>query len=289
MKKMIALVLAAVMLCAAPLALAAEDEKLEPLFATVGDALAAAGENPVAGGEEEYYAVVTEKDGKYYRSVAEMDEKAKALQQATLEADIDHMEAAFAAADEYIRTLPITYSEVFTAEPMGQAEMDALVGETLGALREMGYEDREWGTDVDENEEMIIAYVMQNGLFDYRCVVDVDYDTYEKAQEWELSDSDFVVKSVALRGITGEACFQRFHLDGTVEEPEDPFAMYTELVGLVLEMLERIQNGEEVNVEEFFGGLKEQFPDLVETIDMYLELFRLFGADQLAGMLTPAE
>ena len=64
---MLALALAVVMLCVVPVTLAEEDEKLAPLFATVGDALAAVGETPIADGEDTYYAVVTETEGKYYR------------------------------------------------------------------------------------------------------------------------------------------------------------------------------------------------------------------------------
>ena len=52
MKKMIALALVLVMLFAAFSALA---EGMEPMYATIGDALAVAGENPIAGGEEGYY------------------------------------------------------------------------------------------------------------------------------------------------------------------------------------------------------------------------------------------
>lgn len=289
MKKLIALILALTMLCMASVALAEEDGRLEPLFATVGDALAAAGENPIAGGEEDYYAVVTEQDGKYYRSVAEMDDKAKELQNAIFEADIDHMDAAFAAADEYVRTLPIAYSEVFTAEPMAQAELDALVGMTLGELREAGYEDRESGTETDEDEQMIIVYVLRNGLFEYCFVADADFDAYEKAQSGELNDGDFVIKSVKLRGISGEACFKRFHTDGTVEEPEDPFAVYAELAASVQDMIARVQAGEDVNVEEYFAALKEQYPDLVDMIDMYLVVYQMLGMEQLAAMMTPAE
>ena len=62
MKKVIALMLSVMLLCAAFSALA---EEMEPLYATVGDALAAAGENPIVGSEEDYYAVVTQEDGKY--------------------------------------------------------------------------------------------------------------------------------------------------------------------------------------------------------------------------------
>lgn len=288
MKKGIALILALSMLCAA-FGTLAEEEKLEPLFATVGDALEAAGESPVAGGEEEYYAVVTEKDGKYYRSVADMDDRAKELQSAIWNADVDHIEAAFAASNEYIKTLPIAYSEMFTAAPMTQAELDALVGKTLGELREMGYEESECGSDVDESGNAIIAYVMRTGLFEYTFVVDADFDTYEKAQAGELNDGDFVVTGVKFRGIRGDACLKQYRLDGTVDEQEDPFAAFTELSQLVGDMIEKVKNGEEVDVEEFFNGLKELYPDLVEIIDTYFELFKAYGAEQLAGLLNPTE
>ena len=99
MKKMTALVLSVLMLFATFGALA------EPMYATIGDALAAAGENPIAGGEDDYYAVVTEEDGKYYRSVAETDDKYQELQQATWEAEPEQMEAAFAEMDEYVKTV----------------------------------------------------------------------------------------------------------------------------------------------------------------------------------------
>ena len=289
MKRSIALILALLMLCTASVALAEEEGAGEPLFATVGDALAAAGEEPVAGGEEDYYAVVTEKDGQYYRSVAWMDDKAKELQKAILEADIDHLEEAFAAADEYIRTLPIAYSEVFTAVPLEQEQLDALVGMTIGALREAGYEERESGTNVDENEEIIIVYVLRNGLFDYRCVVDTDLDAYDKAQAGELNDGDFVVKSVKLRGITHEACLKRFHTDGTIDEVPDPFAAYTEMTLKILDMIQRTQSGEEVDAEAFFADLKGQYPDLVETVDFYFQMYQMLGPEELAELLAPAE
>ena len=279
MKKIIALALALAMLCAAFGALA----EMEPMYATVGDALAAAGEHPVAGGEEGYYSVVTEVDGKYYRSVAETDDQYNELQQAVWEAEPEQIEAAFAAVDEYVKTLPIAYSEVFTAAPMAQAEMDALAGMTIGALREAGYEDRESGTEGDE-----IVYVMRNGLFDYSCVTDADFDAYEKAME-DGTDGDFTITSVKLRGITSEAALTRYHTDGTIEEIPDPFAAYAELAADVMDMIGQVQSGAEVDVEAFFNGLKDKYPDLADTVDMYLEMYKVLGAEGLASMLTPAD
>lgn len=279
MKRMIALVLSAMLLCTA---FGAAAEELAPMYATVGDALAAAGESPIVGGEDDYYAVVTEEAGKYYRSVAETDERYAELQQAALDADLDEMEAAFAAVDEYVKTLPIAYSEVFTAVPMAQADMDALVGKTIGELREAGYEETESGTEGDD-----IVYVMRNGLFAYSFAVDADMDAYEKAQEeWPDGGADFVIRSVSFHGVTGEAAFKRFHTDGTVEEIPDPFAEYADLIADVSEVIEMAKNGEEVDIDALFDGLKEKYPDLADSVDMYLELYRALGAEGIASMLT---
>ena len=281
MKKILALILVLTVLCAASCALA---EGTAPLYATVGEALAAAGENPVAGGEEGYYAVVTEIDGKYYRSFAETDEKYEELQQAIYEAEPDQIEAAFAAADEYTKTLPIAYSEEFTAAPMEQAELDALAGKTIGDLREAGYEDRESGLDGDE-----IVWVMRSGMFDYTFAVDANLDTYEKAQEEPDGVNGFVVKSADFKGVTSEACFRRFHTDGTEEEVPDPFTGYLDLIADVREMAEKARNGEEVNAEEFFGGLREKYPDIADSVDLYVQLYNVLGMDGLLQMLTPVE
>ena len=88
MKRIILAFLSLVLLCAA---FTASAEANEPLYATVGDALAAAGEFPIAGGEDDYYAVVTEVNGKYYRSVAETDDRYRELQQAVWEAQPEQM------------------------------------------------------------------------------------------------------------------------------------------------------------------------------------------------------
>lgn len=282
MKKMISLLLSVVLLCAAFAALA---ESLEPMYATVGDALAKAGEMPIAGGEDGYYAVVTEEDGKYYRSVAETDDRYDELQQAAWDAEPEEMEAAFVAMDEYVKTLPIAYSEVFTAVPMSQADMDALVGKTLGELREAGYEEKQSGTEGDD-----IVYVMRNGLFEYAFTVDADFDAYEKAQEeWPDGGSDFVIKSVSCSGITGDAVFKRFHTDGTIEEIADPFEGYADLIADVQAMIESVQGGDEVNTDDFFNDLKEKYPDLADSVDMYKDLYQMLGAEGIASLLTTEE
>ena len=40
-------------------------------------------------------------------------------------------------------------------------------------------------------------------------------------------------------------------------------------------MIDSVQNGEEVNIDEYFSGLKDKYPNLVEAIDMYLEMYKM--------------
>ena len=71
MKKIIAVILALALLCTVCGTLAEE-----PQFATFGDAVAAAGEEPVSGGTDEYMTVIVEKDGKFFRVVTMLDDEA---------------------------------------------------------------------------------------------------------------------------------------------------------------------------------------------------------------------
>ena len=95
MKKMLALLLGVMMLLTACSALAEGTDGL--MFQTLGEAMDAAGESPIEMGTDQNWAVALEKDGKYIRVVAEMDDKARELCDAVM--DAEDVEAAFAARD----------------------------------------------------------------------------------------------------------------------------------------------------------------------------------------------
>ena len=298
MKRIISLVIAAMMLCTVLGALA--EGQLAPLYATVGEALEDSAEGRVvAGGEGSdegyYYAVVTQKDGKYYRSVAYYDETMMELQEASNNLDFEaedffeKMEAAMNAADEYLKTLPIAYSEEFTALPLTDEEMASNLGKTLAQLTEEGFEIGSNGTEAGEGEdEIIIVYSLRYGVFDYFCEVDTDFDHYIEAQE-NGTEGDLAVKSMTLAGITEWGFEKRFHTDGTVEEPEDPFAAFSEIMTEIMTLVEKIQNGEEIDIESFAATLKENYPDYADMIDMYVTLFQTYGAEGFVSMMTPDE
>ena len=296
MKKLIALAMVVVMLFTA-LGVLAEEGQLAPLYATVGEALEDSAEDRiVAGGVPgEYYAVVTQKDGKYYRSVAICDEKLNELNEALENLDyeaedfFEKHEAAMQAVDDYLKTLPIAYSEVFTAQPLTDEEMASMQGKSLSQLTEEGFEIGSNGTEPGEDEEeILIVYSLRYGVYDYNCVVDADFDQYNAAQD-NGTEGDLVVKSMSLAGITEWGFEKRFHTDGTVDEPKDPFAEFSEIMAEMLTFFEKIQAGEEIDIQDYADTLKAKYPDYAEMIDMYITMYQTYGAEGFASMMNPAE
>ena len=296
MKKLIALAMVVVMLFTA-LGVLAEEGQMAPLYATVGEALEDSAEGRVVAGSipGEYYAVVTQKDGKYYRSVAIFDEKLNELNEALENLDyeaedfFEKHEAAMQAVDDYLKTLPIAYSEVFTAQPLTDEEMASMQGKSLSQLTEEGFEIGSNGTEPSEDEEeILIVYSLRYGVYDYNCVVDADFDQYIAAQD-NGAEGDLVVKSMSLAGITEWGFEKRFHTDGTVDEPKDPFAEFSEIMTEMLAFFEKIQAGEEIDIQDYADTLKAKYPDYAEMIDVYITMYQTYGAEGFASMMNPAE
>ena len=295
MKKILGFVLAVFLLCTAWGA-PAEEGKGAPLYATVGEALEdSPEERMIAGGiAGEYFAVVTQKDGKYYRSVAYADEKLSGLEEAVDSLDyeaedfFEQLEAAMNAAEEYRKTLPIAYTEEFTAMPMTDGEMEARIGKTLDQLTEEGFEIGSSGTESGEGDEIRIVYLMRYGVYDYSCVVDADFDSYIAAQE-NGTEGGLVVKGMTVAGITEWGYDKRFHADGTVEEPEDPFAEFNEILSGFSMLCQHAQDGGEIDIGEFAGRMKEDHPDYAEMIDLYVTMYQTYGIEGLASMMASDE
>ena len=295
MKKLIALAMVVAMLFTA-LGVLAEEGQMAPLYATVGEALEDSAEDRiVAGGVPgEYYAVVTQKDGKYYRSVAICDEKLNELNEALENLDyeaedfFEKHDAAMQAVDDYLKTLPIAYSEEFTAEPLTDEEMASMQGKSLSQLTEEGFEIGSNGTEPGEEDEPLIVYLLRYGVYDYRCVVDADFDQYIAAQD-NGAEGDLVVKSMSLAGITEWGFEKRFHTDGTVEEPKDPFAEYSEIVAEMMSFIEKAQAGEEIDIQDVADALKAKYPDYADMIDVYVTLYQTYGIEGFSSIMNSAE
>lgn len=264
MKKVLLVVLALVLM--AGVALADEASPAVP-FATVGEAMASEGYTGIAAGNDEHFVVVVEEDGRYLRLVADVDDEARRLGEATLNyVDADTLEAAFEAYNAYLETLPVAYAEVITAQPKAQEELDALAGKTLLEVEEAGYESS--SSEMGENDEAI--YTVSYGMYAYNLLLNETYTEYMAHSDAGFI-GDLTVKSASFAGLSRDAAELRYHADGTADPENDPWGEYT----AIMEMITDALSGE--NPEAAIQALIEKMPDQANEIRMFAEIFSAMG------------
>ena len=198
------------MICGAPLR--REDPSLPASFR---DAVEAAGEFFSIGGDIEYLAVLTEKDGKFIRLVTLLDDHAKELYMAAMAAE-DSGET-YEAFQAYAWSLPVTYTEELTVKPKEQAELDTLAGKTVGELLAEGYSF--YGIGGGENLPTTVD--LSYGLFNYEFEVDASFEKYRENEGWDGLE-DMKVKSGKLSGFSALATNLDYLADGSYEPPFVP-------------------------------------------------------------------
>lgn len=254
MKKIIALLLAAIMLCAA-VGAAAEDT---PLFATVQQAVTEATPTPYSAWNwsmtpgNNYYVTIVEYEGSYIRMVAEYDEDVAARRDALYE--LEDVEQMTQELDALAQSLPVAYTEDISSSLLDQADLDVLVGKTIKDLKDAGFEIS--GHGGGEDGDIIIDLI--HGLFEYQFVVDASFQLYMERSEAEDFD-DFVVKSACFQGISYNATDLEYHADGTyvpAEIPQDnEFDSFMQLFGNIISAAE---NGEEVDVNALLESIMDK-------------------------------
>ncbi len=216
-KKTAALVLLLAALCMACSVQAEETYIFR--FENIGDTIDEADENGVIGVDGDNYVVVWEKDGRYVRAVAALDEKVDMLRDAIENAsDWEAIEEACLAYDEYLCSLPISYAEELAVSPLNRESLDNLAGKTVNDLEDAGYEYLSGPDETDEDDRLIVT--MSYGMFDYEFEIDTagaGYENYEKSGSY----GDLVIRSACFSGLSFNATELRFHADGTVDEAED--------------------------------------------------------------------
>ena len=257
--KRIAAIILAAGLCLSSLALAEN----VPSFATIGDAMDSESYTGVTGGDDQHFVVVVEKDGSWIRLIADLDDEARRLAEATLVYEsVEALDAAFDAYNEYLRTLPVAYEEKITAAPLTREELDALAGKTLLETEEAGFEFSSY--DMGENDA--ILYIVSFGLYEYNLLLNETYTEYMEHEDNGYT-GDLTVKSAEFAGLSRNAAELRYHADGTYDEENDPFAEYNGIMELIGEAL----SGD--NPEEAIQALTEAMPDQAETIRTFADLF----------------
>lgn len=203
MRKFVALMAAITVLFAA--AALADD------WMSFRNAVDAAGEYAAIGGDIDYLAVASEKDGRYFRSVTILDSRAKELYMAAMSAEDPG--AGFEAFDAYAWSLPVCYTEEITAKPKGQAELDAQAGKTVGELLEEGYSF--YGSGGGENLPTVVD--LSSGLFIYEFEVDTPFEEFRALEEEPDGLKGMKVKSGKLSPFMNLATNPDYLADGTYQ------------------------------------------------------------------------
>ena len=232
-------------------------------FATIGEAMASEGYTGIAGGDDQHYAVVVERDGAYIRLVADMDDEARRLGDEALKyEDAERLEAAFNAYNEYVRTLPVACEEEITAQPLSQEELDALTGKTLQELEDAGFEHI--SSEMGKNDEA--TYTVSFGLYNYDLLLNETYTVYQEHDESGFI-GDLTVRSAAFAGLSYNAAELRYHADGTYDAAKDGWAEFNS----IMESISQALSGE--NPEEAIRKLTEEMPEHAEEIRTFVEMF----------------
>ena len=194
--------------CSVPMEHTAEDKQ----YKSFGDAEAVGGRCSYG---YDYCVTCVEREDKFYRVVAIMDEEAKNMLTNTLATDAEdnwteyrtNMNNYF----DYCKTLPVAYEEEITAASVRQEELDAFVGKTLREVFSEGF--------VLENHCFVYArdvvFEMDKGLYEYSFIIDASEEEYQEHVEDGCFD-DLIVMRVENNGLSHKANDMQFRADGTV-------------------------------------------------------------------------
>ena len=212
MKKILAALLALFVLCAsAALADRIDDPDMpdEPLLRSFRETIDIVCDADVDWNENALVAAV-ERGGQYCRFVTLLDDHAKGLYNASLEGgDINEF-------IDYAFALPVNYIELITAKPLEEAELNTLVGKTVGEAAALGYSL--CGSGGGEGSPVTVS--LYKGFFDYEFEVDIPFKDYMDRIDRDLQEDfeDLVITGYNYcEGLSYLALDIRFRADGTLD------------------------------------------------------------------------
>ena len=230
-------------------------------FSTIMEALESAGEDFITGSDEDHSIVVVKKDGKYIRVVADLDEKALELNDAMF--DAEDFDAAYESFNEYIKTLPVLYTEELTASAKSQEDLDKLIGCSIAELKAEGYEYSSVGSG--DNDEVVIT--MAYGFYDYDFVINETEDEYLAQDDID----EMTVKSVKLAGASYNTLDLRYLADGTVDPEVEYLEEYTEMLGQLSNLVTEASENGTFDMNAIINELITAYPDLEDRIPEFVQ------------------
>lgn len=290
MKKIILLVLAAVILFAACNACAENPFH----FATFDDALsviyAGGGGGKVTVSGEDHAVVEFEKDGHVFRAVAFFDDRAKELRDAFVATLLlengDFPNDEYRALEEYVRTLPVQYTEELNVVPYSQEELDAMAGKTIEEIMSEPWEMGMMNYPDDAAPGKDIIFPMVKGFCEYELVINEPFEVYQERRDRDHYDPvtmmslrnylDLTVKCVRYSGISSNTLDLHHHADGTWTPETDPEDVNEGLILEIADILDAAWENTEPDRaarEAMIEKLTEEHPEDAEIIRLIVESF----------------
>ena len=285
--------------CVAPLRPGSENSPAETgetdpfRFAAFGEAMDAVskeGESFCVSSDGSCVALI-ERDGHFFRAVTFFDDRAKELYAAYEDAwtpGSNQSDEEYNLLTEYIRSLPVEYTEELAVVPFTQEKLDAMAGKTIGEVMSEPWElgMQHYPDDAESGKDII--FPMVKGFCKYDLVINEPYevyqercaaDHYEPVTEMSLENYlDLTVKCVKYSGIASTVNDLRYQADGT-------FNRDTELLSegydndLMLEIADYLaavwENGEpdRKGKEAIIVRLTEEHPEAADMIRQMVESF----------------
>lgn len=243
----------------------------DSMFLTIGAAMEEAEYNNIGGDMDDYYIIVVNKDGTNLRVVAQLDDIAREMNKNLFNAD--DIEYAIAEYEEYVKTLPVLYTEEITAVPMDQAELDTYIGKTIGFAEEEGFEVNSYGGD----EAIGVEFTMTNGLYSYDFAINEPFEAYLALSEDGGDYSEFTIKSVRLVGISYNVLNLDYEADGTYIGSEEDGDIFDGAFDFMQILYSAAESGA-IDMDTLFDSLIEAMPDQADEIRSAMEQYGdLFG------------
>ena len=276
MKKICLLIIVSVILFAVCSVYAEE----APLFSTFGEAVNAV-EYTVSG--EGYAVALIEKDGRFFRVIASLDETGKELYEAFLNASgpetmsfpADEWDSVF----DHVMTLPVEKTEELTIVPFTQEELDAMAGKTIADVMsepwEMGMMN--YPEEADANGDVV--FPMVKGFCKYDLVINESFEEYQERRSRDHYDpvtvlslknyEDLTVRYMKYAGLSGNTTNLLYLADGTraaVDEPVfENYDLMTEIADILAPLWENGEPDPETK-EAMIAELTEEHPEAADMI-----------------------
>ena len=261
-------------------------------FPTFGDVTASLVEGDAYSVSDGYAVAMFSRDGRLFRAVASFDEHAEELYAAYRDLPVPEGDAypgdEFLALCDYVRTLPVQYTEELTAKPFTQEELDAMVGKTIGEIMSEPWELQMQNYPKNAEAGKDIVFPMVKGFYEYGLVISESFDVYQERRAGDRYDPvtimslknylDLTVKCVYYTRLSHNAMDLRYQADGTFISDNDPIPEdydYDLMVEIADYLASVWENGEpdQETKEAMITELTEKHPEAAEMVRQIVNSF----------------